>query len=241
MTSRLKQLDLRQKMADEKDYEKQLKHWQLRLLGLSQALRNSNRGLLVAFEGWDAAGKGGAIKRLVERLDPRGYRVYPIGAPSDEEKRRHYLWRFWTRVPGHGQVAIFDRSWYGRVLVERVEKLATREQWQRAYEEINDFEQQLVSDGTVVVKLWLQISAAEQLRRFQERETNPFKAWKMTPDDWRNRELRPQYLKAAEDMLARTDTRVCPWHLIAAEYKWFARVEVLKTVVQQLEEALEKQ
>lgn len=240
MTSRLKPLDLSQKLADEKNYEKQLKHYQLRLLGLSQTLRTSERGLLVAFEGWDAAGKGGAIKRLVERLDPRGYRVFPIGVPTAEEKRRHYLRRFWTRLPGQGQIAIFDRSWYGRVLVERVEKLATREQWQRAYEEINDFEQQLVSDGMVVIKLWLHLSAAEQLRRFQEREASPFKAWKMTPDDWRNRKRRPQYLKAVEEMLARTDTQTCPWHLIAAEYKWFARVEVLKTVVERLEQALEK-
>lgn len=238
MSKRLDKVDLSLQLDDKGHYEKQLEKWQLRLLNLEQVLRNSKSAALIAFEGWDAGGKGGAIKRLTDPLDPRGYKVYGICAPSEEEKRRHYLWRFWSRVPCTGELVVFDRSWYGRVLVERVEGFATEQEWHRAYDEINAFEQQLADSGVLVLKFWMHISDEEQLRRFEERQNDPFKRWKITPEDWRNREKRPQYLQAAEEMLERTDTKLCPWRLIAAEHKWYARVEVIKTAVKALEHAL---
>lgn len=241
MSSRLDDLDLSRRVKTKSDYERQLKDLQLRLLNLEQALRYSRHSVLIAFEGWDASGKGGAIKRLTERLDPRGYKVYGIAAPTEEEKRRHYLWRFWTRTPARGEMVIFDRSWYGRVLVERVEGFATREQWRRAYEEINAFERQLVSDDTLVLKFWMHISEEEQLRRFEERANSPFKSWKITPDDWRNRSKRKEYEKAAEEMFRETDTKECPWHLIPANDKCFGRLQVIERVVQVMERALGKQ
>jgi AMP-polyphosphate phosphotransferase len=238
MATRLEAVDLSPQFASEAEYRKHLKKWQLRLLNLEQALRNSDRSVLIAFEGWDASGKGGAIKRLTSPLDPRGYKVYPIAAPTAEELTHHYLWRFWTHTPSQGTLVIFDRSWYGRVLVERVEKITKRADWERAFEEINCFEQQLTDSGVVVIKFWLQISEAEQLRRFEEREKSPFKKWKITPDDWRNRKRRKQYEVAAEEMFERTDTAVCPWHIISGEHKWWARIEVLKAVVKRVEAAL---
>ncbi|MEI6502130.1 MAG: UDP-galactose-lipid carrier transferase [Armatimonadota bacterium] len=240
MPTRLDKVDLTLQIADKKEYEKALEKWQLRLLGLEQALRNSARSVIIAFEGWDASGKGGAIKRLTEPLDPRGYKVYGIGAPTPEEKRRHYLWRFWDRTPGTGELVMFDRTWYGRVLVERVEGFCCEADWQRAYEEINCFERQLTDAGTLVLKFWMEISPEEQLKRFKEREASPFKKWKITADDWRNREKRSEYVRAAEAMLAKTDTKDCPWHLISAEHKWYARIEVIKTTVKELEKALGK-
>jgi len=240
MATRLDKLDLSLQIEDEKEYNKTIKKWQIRLLGLEQALRNSGRAMLIAFEGWDASGKGGAIKRLTAALDPRGYKVYGISAPTEEEKRHHYLWRFWTRIPGAGEMVIFDRSWYGRVLVERVEGFCEKADWHRAYEEINCFEEQLSDSGVLVLKFWMQISDAEQLRRFREREADPLKSWKITPEDWRNRDKRPRYVEAAEDMIARTDTKHCPWRVIAAEHKWYGRVAVLKTVVEELEAVLGK-
>jgi len=241
MSSRLDDLDLSRRVKSKSDYEKQLKDLQLRLLNLEQALRYSHYSVLIAFEGWDASGKGGAIKRLTERLDPRGYKVYGISAPTEEEKRRHYLWRFWTRTPARGEIVIFDRSWYGRVLVERVEGFAEKEHWSRAYEEINAFERQLVHDDTLVLKFWMHISDEEQLRRFEERANSPFKSWKLTPDDWRNRGKREEYEKAAEEMFKKTDTKECPWHLIAANDKCFGRLQVIERVVQVMERALGKQ
>lgn len=238
MASRLDELDLTQQIENENEYEKHLKKWQLRLLDLQQTLRNSPRSVLVAFEGWDASGKGGSIKRLTDALDPRGYKVYGIAAPTPEEKRRNYLWRFWDRTPATGELVVFDRTWYGRVLVERVEGFATKEEWKRAYDEINHFEEQLTNNSTLVLKFWMHISADEQLKRFQERENSPFKTWKITPDDWHNRERREAYLEAAEEMFKRTDTKDCPWRLIAAEHKWFARVEVIRQVAKALETAL---
>lgn len=240
MAARLDEVDLDKKLADKKDYEKQLRKWQLRLLNLEQSLRNSSHGVLIAFEGWDASGKGGAIKRLIEALDPRGYKVFSICAPTDEEKRHHYLWRFWNRIPACGELVIFDRSWYGRVLVERVEGFATEEEWHRAYQEINCFEEQLVANRTLLLKFWLQISADEQFKRFKEREDNPLKRWKITPEDWRNREKRSHYEKAAEEMLKRTDTEHAPWRIISGEHKWYARVDVLRHTVQALEDVLGK-
>ncbi|MCE5237289.1 UDP-galactose-lipid carrier transferase [bacterium] len=240
MSSRLDDVDLSLQIGDKKEYNKTLKKWQIRLLGLQQALRTSGHALLIAFEGWDASGKGGAIKRLTAPLDPRGFRVYSIGPPTDEEKRHHYLWRFWTHIPAVGEIVIFDRSWYGRVLVERVEGFCCDTEWQRAYEEINSFERQLADSGVLVLKFWLHISDEEQLRRFREREQDPLKSWKIGSEDWRNRAKRPAYLTAAEDMLRKTDTKHCPWRLVSAEHKWNGRIEVIKTVVEELESILGK-
>jgi polyphosphate kinase 2 (PPK2 family) len=238
---KLDQVDLTQGFKDKKEYNQQLEKWQLRLLKLEEALRNKDLAVLIAFEGWDASGKGGAIKRLTAVLDPRGYKVYSICAPTDEEKAHNYLWRFWNHTPRQGEMVIFDRSWYGRVLVERVEGFAKKPEWQRAYEEINCFEEQLRADGTVTIKFWLHVSPEEQLQRFKEREASLFKRYKIGPDDWRNREKWGKYLVAAEAMFKETDTAGCPWHLVSGEHKWWARVEVLKTVVKRMEKMLGKE
>jgi AMP-polyphosphate phosphotransferase len=190
------------------------------------------------FEGWDASGKGGAIKRLVSPLDPRHVRVVGFAAPTPDEKRHHFLWRFWPALPGWGGMAVFDRSWYGRVLVERVEGFATREQWLRAFEEINSFERSLTAEGMILIKLWLHVSPDEQLERFESRAKDPLKSWKLTEDDWRNREKRPQYAEAIEDMLARCDTPEAPWNLIEGDSKRFARVKVLETVIERIEDGM---
>lgn len=194
--------------------------------------------LCIVFEGWDAAGKGGVIRRLVAPLDPRHVRVAQYAAPTESEKRHHFLQRFWPALPGWGGMAVLDRSWYGRVLVERVEGFASEAEWTRAYEDIMGFERALAHDGTVLVKLWLQISEKEQLRRFRKREKDPLKRWKLTDEDWRNRERRPQYEVAVEAMLARTDQPAAPWHVIAAESKAYARVSVLELVVSELERGM---
>jgi polyphosphate kinase 2 (PPK2 family) len=192
----------------------------------------------VVFEGWDASGKGGAIKRLVERLDPRHVRVAQFGAPSYDEKRHHFLWRFWPVLPGWGGMSVLDRSWYGRVLVERVEGFATDEQWQRAYQEIVGFERTLVDEGMILVKFWLHLSAAEQLKRFKARERDPLKTWKLTAEDWRNRGKRRQYEAAVEEMLDRTDHAAASWVLVEAEDKRWARVKVVESVVAAIETGL---
>ena len=240
MATRLDKVDLSVQVPGKKEYEKTLKKLQVRLLGLQQALRNTHHSLLVAFEGWDAAGKGGVIKRMTAPLDPRGFRVYSIGPPTEEEKRHHYLWRFWDNTPAFGEMVIFDRSWYGRVLVERVEGFCCAAEWKRAYNEINCFEEQLANAGMIVLKFWLHISEEEQLARFRDRESDPLKSWKIGPDDWRNRSKRPQYLKAAEEMFCQTDTKACPWRIIPAEHKWYGRLECMKTVVHELEAVLGK-
>jgi AMP-polyphosphate phosphotransferase len=192
----------------------------------------------VAFEGWDASGKGGAIRRLTERLDPRHVTVTSSPAPTELEQRHHFLWRFHDGIPARGAIGVFDRTWYGRVLVERVEGFASEEKWTRAYDEIVQFERSLVAEGTVLVKFWLHISPEEQLRRFQSREKDPLKAWKLTDDDWRNRDKRPAYEQAVEEMLRRTDTKHAPWHVISAESKPLARVAVVEAVVEALEDGL---
>jgi AMP-polyphosphate phosphotransferase len=194
----------------------------------------------VVFEGWDAAGKGGAIKRLVAQIDPRHVRVVQFAAPTHDEARHHFLWRFWPVLPGWGGMAVFDRSWYGRVLVERVEQIATREQWLRAYDEINSFERTLANEGMILIKFWLHISEDEQLRRFERRAKDPLKVWKLTDDDWRNRKRRQEYEEAIEDMLARTDQPYAPWHVIEAESKRYARVKVVETVVERIERGMEQ-
>ncbi|MQA00326.1 MAG: hypothetical protein GEU80_13530 [Dehalococcoidia bacterium] len=224
---------------DDNRYEELLRSWQLRLLRLQVELRDERPfPVVVVFEGVDAGGKGGAIRRLTGHLDPRGYRVYPIGAPTEAEARHHYLWRFYTSMPERGQIAIFDRSWYGRVLVERVEGLAAEPEWQRAYDDIVDFEETHVRGGLVLVKFWLQITKDEQLERFQAREEDPFKEYKITEDDWRNRERWDEYQAAAEDMLQRTHRPWAPWTLVSGEDKRHARIHVLETVVTRLEQAM---
>jgi AMP-polyphosphate phosphotransferase len=194
--------------------------------------------LCVVFEGWDASGKGGAIKRLVAKMDPRHVRVVQFSAPSDDEKRHHFLWRFFPALPGWGGMAVLDRSWYGRVLVERVEGFAKREQWQRAYDEINGFEQSLANEGMILVKFWMHISSDEQLERFKKREGDPLKTWKLTDEDWRNREKRDSYAEAVEDMLARTDQPHAPWVLVEGDSKRYARVKVVETVIERIEEGM---
>jgi polyphosphate kinase 2 (PPK2 family) len=192
----------------------------------------------IVFEGWDAAGKGGAIKRLVEPLDPRHVHVAPFAAPTPDELRHHFLWRFWPPLPGWGGMTIFDRSWYGRVLVERVESLATEVQWRRAYQEITDFEHSLAEEGMIVIKLWMHMSHEEQLRRFEQRRQDPLKSWKLTGEDWRNREKRAEYDAAVSDMLRLTNGPLTPWDVIPSESKRYGRVRVIETVIERMEDGM---
>jgi polyphosphate kinase 2 (PPK2 family) len=223
---------------DEEDYRSKLKKYQLRLLNQQLILRESKRSLIVVVEGPDAAGKGGAIKRLVGRLDPRLVRVYSVVKPTPEEYRHHYLWRFWNRLPGAGELSVFDRSWYGRVLVERVENFATDAEWRRAYDEINEFERQLTDGGAIIAKLYLHITKDEQLARFRLREADPYKHWKITDEDWRNRKKWNLHNEAAEDMFEKTSPECAPWTVIPANFKWSARVRAAKTVLDAVEKAL---
>jgi AMP-polyphosphate phosphotransferase len=214
---------------------------QLRLtLGGLIGVRKLGPPLCVAFEGWDAAGKGGAIKRLVAPLDPRHVRVAQFAAPTETERRHHFLNRFWPALPGWGGMSVYDRTWYGRVLVERVEGFASEEEWRRAYAEIAEFERMLLAEGTALVKIWLHISAAEQLRRFEARAEDPLKTWKLTEDDWRNRSRRPDYEAAVEEMIARTSTEDAPWHLVSAESKRHARVAVMRLVIESIEAGMRR-
>jgi AMP-polyphosphate phosphotransferase len=215
---------------------------QLRLLsgGLIGETAQLGPPLCIVFEGWDASGKGGCIKRLVAPLDPRHVRVAQFAAPTYDEKRHHFLWRFWPALPGWGGMALFDRSWYGRVLVERVERLASKEQWGRAYREILEFENTLTAEGMVLVKFWMHLTEDEQLRRFQSREKDPLRRWKLTDEDWRNRRKRKHYERAVEEMLAKTDHAAAPWTLVEAENKRWARVRVLESVVEATETGLQK-
>ena len=241
--NRLERVDLREKLSREQEAVL-LPALQQRLLELRLAcggmLGDGKLGppVLVLFEGWDAAGKGGAIKRLVAPLDPRHVRVAQFAAPTPDEKRHHFLTRFGPALPGWGGMAVFDRSWYGRVLVERVEGFATEEQWRRAYREITGFEQSLFEEGTVIVKLWLHISQDEQLRRFERRSTDPLRQWKLTDEDWRNRERHDDYTEAIEEMLERTDRDYAPWTVVSAESKRNARVAVLETVIAAVESGM---
>ena len=229
--------ELEHKSIEEDEYKPKLKEHQLKLLTLTRELSEARRSLIVVFEGPDAAGKGGAIKRIVERLDPRLLRVHSVVKPTAEEYQRHYLWRFWNKLPPYGQSIIFDRSWYGRVLVERVENFATDKEWKRAYDEINDFERLLTDDGAIFVKFYLHISKDEQLLRFKRREADPYKHWKINDEDWRNRRKWDEHNAAAEDVFERTSTDDAPWTVVPANYKWYARVKVVKTVVETLERA----
>ena len=242
--SRLSQVDLSAKLkkaeAAERLEQASLRMLHLRLLlGGQLAEHRLGPPLCVVFEGWDASGKGGAIKRLVAPLDPRHVRVAQFAAPTHDEKRHHFLWRFWPVLPGWGGFAVLDRSWYGRVLVERVEGFATQEQWSRAYEEIAEFERTLNAEGMVLVKFWMHVSEDEQLARFESRRDDPLRSWKLTDEDWRNRERRADYEAAVEEMLARTDRPWAPWHVVAGDSKRSARVEVVETVCTAVERELE--
>ncbi len=221
-----------------KTYSKRLDRHQTELRKLAWEAHAQGRNTVMVFEGWDAAGKGGAIRRLTAAMDARLFRVISIGAPTDEEQAHHYLWRFWRHVPRAGYMTLYDRSWYGRVLVERVERFATVEQWARAYQEINDFEEQLADHGVVLLKFWLHVSPEKQLERFRERERQAWKQHKLTVEDWRNRERWDAYRAAVHDMVARTSTVHAPWHLIGADDKRAARIEVIETVCERLDEAL---
>ena len=233
----LNQLDLSLRLSDGK-YRKALGHWQAVLGKLSRSARFRERSVICAFEGMDAAGKGGAIRRVATALDARQYRIIPVAAPTDEEKQQPYLWRFWRHLPRRGRFTLYDRSWYGRVLVERIEGFCSEPDWMRAYGEINQFEQALVEAGAIVCKFWLHLSPAEQLRRFREREATGFKRFKITEEDWRNRDKWPQYEAAAADMIERTSTEIAPWTLVEAEDKNWARVKILRALIERIEAAL---
>jgi AMP-polyphosphate phosphotransferase len=225
------------KSVQQEDYRNKVKEYQLRLLNLQRSLIETRHNLVVVVEGPDAAGKGGAIRRLVEKLDPRTFRVYSVVKPTQEEYQHHYLWRFWSKLPPYGQIAIFDRSWYGRVLVERVEGFATPVEWKRAYREINEFERLLAEDGTLIVKIYFHITKDEQLDRFKRREADPLKHWKITEEDWRNRRKWAEHNEAAEDMFEQTWTHYAPWTVVEANFKWYARLKFLRTTIRALESA----
>jgi len=233
----LQSLNLDQRMT-KAECSELLEKWQGRLALATRRPGYNDRSVVLVFEGMDAAGKGGAIRRVTGALDPRQYYVVPIAAPTEEERMQPYLWRFWRHVPRKGGFAIFDRSWYGRVLVERVEGFCTDADWMRAYAEINDFEEQLVGHGAVICKFWLSISSDEQLKRFRDRERTRFKRFKITPEDWRNRKKWPAYEAAVCDMVDRTSTDIAPWTLVEANNKYYARIKVLRTVCERLETAL---
>jgi polyphosphate:AMP phosphotransferase len=234
----LRNLDLTQKLARPR-YKKELEKWQGRLNLLSRDKKYfRKRSLVLVFEGSDAAGKGGAIRRITGAIDARHYQIIPVAAPSEEERAQPYLWRFWRHTPRRGRITIFDRSWYGRVLVERVEGFCNVADWMRAYSEINDFEEQLVDNGAIVCKFWLQTSRAEQLKRFKLREKISFKHFKITPEDWRNRKNWNAYEQAVCDMIDRTSTEIAPWFVIEAEDKYFGRIKILRTIVEQMGKVL---
>ena len=222
----------------EEEYKRKLKTLQERLGLLHSELYRKRIPMVLGFEGWDAGGKGGAIKRLTDAMDPRGYLVSPTAAPTAVEKNHHYLWRFWKNMPKDGHVTIFDRTWYGRVMVERIEGFCTKEEWQRAYREINDMEAHLAHSGAIVLKFWMQIDKDEQERRFKERMENPQKQWKITDEDWRNREKWDLYEEAVNEMIIRTSTSYAPWMIVEGNNKYYARVKVLETVVKAMEERL---
>ena len=233
----LETIDLNKSLTKE-EYVRDLVRYQVAVHALGYQVYVQQRPVVIVYEGADAGGKGGNIKRVTEKLDPRGYVVHPIAAPKGEDKTHHYLWRFWRRLPEKGQIAIFDRSWYGRVMVERIEGFCTEEEWRRAYREINHFERQLADFGTILFKFYIHIGKDEQLRRFEAREQTAYKAWKLTDEDWRNRERWDQYTEAVNEMLLRTSTLTAPWTVVEGTCKWYARVKVLKTLVEGLSHEL---
>ncbi len=222
------------------EYKARLAKLQKKMEKLHGELYRRRIPVILGFEGWDAGGKGGAIKRLTEKMDPRGFVVHPTASPNDIEKAHHYLWRFWVDMPKAGHVTIFDRTWYGRVMVERIEGFCSRQEWQRAYREINDMEKDLADAGAIVLKFWMQIDKDEQAKRFSARQENPEKQWKITDEDWRNREKWDQYEEAVDEMLIRTSTPYAPWIVVEGNCKYYARIKVLETVVNAIEKRLEK-
>lgn len=224
-----------------KEYKEKLKKLQKRLSLLHGELYRRRIPVVLGFEGWDAGGKGGAIKRLTEKMDPRGFVVNPTASPNDIEKAHHYLWRFWRAMPKAGHIAIFDRTWYGRVMVERIEGFCSKQEWQRAYKEMNDMEKDLVNAGAIVMKFWMQIDKDEQERRFKARQENPEKQWKITDEDWRNREKWDQYEEAVNEMLIRTSTEYAPWIVVEGNDKYYARIKVLETVVDAIEKRIKEE
>ncbi|HEX9461542.1 MAG TPA: polyphosphate kinase [Alphaproteobacteria bacterium] len=236
---RLKDLE-RQKLPKNRDaFEKRLQELQFQMLLIQQTYFHEKRRAIIVFEGWDSAGKGGTIRRLTEKLDPRGFHVWPIGPPRPDEQGRHYLYRFWRRLPEPGLLAIFDRSWYGRVLVERVEHLIPKPVWKRAYREINEFERMLVDDGVRLIKIFLHITPEEQLRRFAKRLETPYKRWKLTANDIRNHRRWPDYVEAIEDMFDETSTDVAPWTALFAETKWVGRTQALEVITKTLAKGID--
>lgn len=233
----LQKLDLSRKL-EKADYEKQLEEFQGELNLLTRHKRFRDHSVICVFEGQDAAGKGGSIRRITQAVDARFCRIQPVAAPTEEERAQPYLWRFWRHIPRKGRLLIFDRSWYGRVLVERVEGFCSEADWMRAYSEINDFEAQMAKSGTILLKCWLAISKEEQLRRFEERQNTQFKRFKITEEDWRNREKWDAYEAAICDMFDRTSTEIAPWTLVESEDKLYGRIKILKTLCRRIEEAL---
>jgi AMP-polyphosphate phosphotransferase len=224
---------------DDETYKKELVLNQVALTQLGYQVYVQQRPVVIIFEGWDAAGKGGAIKRVTEKLDPRGYVVYPIAAPQGDDKTHHYLYRFWRRLPEAGQIALFDRSWYGRVMVERIEGFCKEVDWKRAYREINQFEHQMVDFGTILFKFWINITKEEQLRRFEDRANDKLRQWKLTDEDWRNREKWDRYEEAVNEMLLKTSTQTAPWTIVEGNDKHYSRVKVLSTLVNKLSKELD--
>ena len=238
-TPLLKDIDLKGKTLTEEEYDKKLDDLQDELSQLHYKLYRKKIPVIIAYEGWDAAGKGGNIKRITGALDPRGFEVQPIASPEPHEKARHFLWRFWTRLPKTGHIAIFDRTWYGRVMVERIEGFCSENDWQRAYNEINEFEKELTDWGAVVIKFWVQIDKRTQLKRFKERQATPEKQWKITDEDWRNREKWNQYEQAIDEMIQKTSTEFAPWYILESVDKKYARIKALEIVVEELKKACE--
>lgn len=236
-TTFLDKVDLNKSLPRE-EYNKLLKKYQKRMMELEHEIFVKRIPVIIVYQGWDAAGKGGNIKRLVQGMDPRGYEVVTIGAPNDIEKKHHYLWRFWNEIPKAGHITIFDRSWYGRVVVERVEGFCTEEEWKRAYSEINEIEEQLSNFGTIIIKFWLHIDKDEQLRRFEARKEIAHKQWKITDEDWRNREQWDLYKAAVDEMLRRTSTSFAPWTIIEANDKLYARIKTIRTIIESIEAQL---
>ena len=234
----LSEIELKGKTVEDEKYRQELKELQAHLGELHNRLYRKRVPVIITYEGWDAAGKGGNIKRVAGALDPRGYEVHPIASPEPHEKARHYLWRFWTRLPKDGHIAIFDRTWYGRVMVERLEGFCSENDWKRAYNEINEFEKELHDWGAVIIKFWVQIDKETQLERFTERQNNPEKQWKITDEDWRNREKWDQYETAVDEMLKKTSTSYAPWHILESVDKKYARIKALKIIIKELEKVL---
>ncbi len=235
---KLSEISLDKELSEE-EYKKELKNLQSKLSELHNKLYRRKIPVVIAYEGWDAAGKGGNIKRITEALDPRGFEVHPIASPLPNEKARHYLWRFWNRLPKTGHIAIFDRTWYGRVMVERLEGFCSENEWQRAYNEINEFEKELSDWGAVIIKFWVQIDKDTQLARFEERQNTPEKQWKITDEDWRNREKWDLYETAVNEMLRKTNTTYAPWHVLESNDKKYARIKALRIVIDAIEAALD--